>query len=436
MPGDGGAPAGRGARARRPARARRRLVGRALHLARRRRRAGRGRLARRAPLRAAATSTRARAGSACSSPGSPSTTGDDPATRGGRRARCATRWPAPTTTSPSTAGRRGSRGRRPRRAARPATDELVEQAAALTRRIAATAPAAVRADDLVGGRAGVALGLLDLGRRLGRAGGARGGAGPGRAARGGRAPGRERPVVAARARRSPAASPACAGSGTAPPASPTRCSSSTRPAATRRWAPPRRPRRGLRARVAERAAQANWPDLRGLDRAGVAAGSLPAYSSFWCHGAVGIGLARLRAWELTGVAARPRRRRHRAAGRDASTRGRSSRARDPSLCHGVAGLAELFLYARRGPRPARAPRGRPPPRGDDRRRARAHAARGGAACSAAARRRGSWSGSPGLGCVLLRAALRRAAARPPACSASPPGATIGHDRGVRARCRA
>ena len=44
----------------------------------------------------------------------------------------------------------------------------------------------------------------------------------------------------------------------------------------------------------------NWPDLRELDRAKLEAGAGPGYPVFWCHGAAGIGLVRLRAYERTG----------------------------------------------------------------------------------------------------------------------------------------
>lgn len=79
-----------------------------------------------------------------------------------------------------------------------------------------------------------------------------------------------------------------------------------------------------------------WPDLRGDNGGG----------SAWCHGAAGIGLARLRAWRLTGdrgflegvqralrIAARP------------LVAGLAGGAMNYSLCHGAAGDAELFALA-------------------------------------------------------------------------------------------
>ena len=296
-------------------------------------------------------------------------------------------------------------------------DELVEHAAELTGRIAARAPAEVGADDLVGGRAGVALGLLDLDRQLGVP-----------AARAAALDLGEQLVAVAQRDASGLSWPLGA-----PPGEPGLCglghgasgivhallelraaggdaalgaAATSAAAYERAWLSP---------------AQANWPDLRGLDRAGVANGTLPAYSSFWCHGAVGIGLARLRAWELTG------------AERDLADAGialqaatRDARAlvasADPSLCHGIAGLAELFLYAGEVlDRPEHSAVGR----------------RLAATIVDARERTGTWGsgvlgggeapglmvGLAGLGCVLLRAGLAGRSA--PAGLLCVPGATIG-----------
>jgi lantibiotic modifying enzyme len=79
----------------------------------------------------------------------------------------------------------------------------------------------------------------------------------------------------------------------------------------------------------------NWADVRGTE---------PAFPVAWCHGAPGIGLARLRAYELL----REEQWRAEAEAALRTTR-RSLEASTPgadfSLCHGVAGNAELFLYA-------------------------------------------------------------------------------------------
>ena len=135
----------------------------------------------------------------------------------------------------------------------------------------------------------------------------------------------------------------------------------------------------------------------------------------------GIGLARLRAWELTGS---PRDLADAGIALQAATHDARALVAggDPSLCHGVAGLAELFLYAGEV-------LGRPEHRAVGRRLA--------ATIVDARERTGTWGsgvlgggeapglmvGLAGLGCVLLRAApagpqrARRAALRP--------GATIG-----------
>jgi len=47
-------------------------------------------------------------------------------------------------------------------------------------------------------------------------------------------------------------------------------------------------------------ATGNWPDFRAVDEPDARPASQLAYSTYWCHGAPGIALARLRAFELTG----------------------------------------------------------------------------------------------------------------------------------------
>jgi lantibiotic biosynthesis protein len=84
--------------------------------------------------------------------------------------------------------------------------------------------------------------------------------------------------------------------------------------------------------------QRGWPDLRHTDHSGCA-------PSAWCHGAAGIGLTRLRAWQLTGAPA------YRAAAVEAMRLAAQvvlsalAGVHNYSLCHGVAGDAELFLLA-------------------------------------------------------------------------------------------
>jgi lantibiotic modifying enzyme len=92
----------------------------------------------------------------------------------------------------------------------------------------------------------------------------------------------------------------------------------------------------------------NWPDLRLA--VGTEAGDR-AFPAWWCHGAAGIGLVRLRLRELgryepallaeAGAA-------FRATFRSAAAPIRAGRGDDFGLtvCHGTAGAAELFLVAR------------------------------------------------------------------------------------------
>ncbi|HVR41698.1 MAG TPA: lanthionine synthetase LanC family protein [Thermoanaerobaculia bacterium] len=86
------------------------------------------------------------------------------------------------------------------------------------------------------------------------------------------------------------------------------------------------------------AQQQNWPDFRSVTPERVTCGMA------WCHGAPGVGLSRLRAYQLTG---------------DESYRGEAEAAirttfaplntptmqESFALCHGLAGNAELFLVA-------------------------------------------------------------------------------------------
>jgi lantibiotic modifying enzyme len=91
-----------------------------------------------------------------------------------------------------------------------------------------------------------------------------------------------------------------------------------------------------------------WPDLRGVAESDDAA--LTSWTSAWCHGAIGIGAVRLRVYEATGDLS---------ALADASAALQTARAtivqtardsahgmvRDVTLCHGIGGIAELFLLA-------------------------------------------------------------------------------------------
>jgi lantibiotic modifying enzyme len=92
-----------------------------------------------------------------------------------------------------------------------------------------------------------------------------------------------------------------------------------------------------------------WPDLREFDRAALSS-VVPPYPAMWCHGAVGIGLARLVAWKATGqpaLLADATAALHLAE--LATSRLLQSvpgdYAANFSLCHGAAGLIELFIVA-------------------------------------------------------------------------------------------
>ena len=92
----------------------------------------------------------------------------------------------------------------------------------------------------------------------------------------------------------------------------------------------------------------NWPDLRDYSSRTGDRGA-PARASFmvaWCHGAAGIGLARLRALRLL-----PRRKKELAVGVRRAVRSTAQTLKatpeyaDASPCHGRAGLSETLLYA-------------------------------------------------------------------------------------------
>ena len=91
----------------------------------------------------------------------------------------------------------------------------------------------------------------------------------------------------------------------------------------------------------------NWPDFRTLNEPGADRNRKPGFGVAWCHGAPGIGLARLRAYEIAGddlwrseaLAAL------RTTGKYLEPDAIASQ--NFSLCHGLAGNAELSLLARR-----------------------------------------------------------------------------------------
>jgi lantibiotic biosynthesis protein len=91
------------------------------------------------------------------------------------------------------------------------------------------------------------------------------------------------------------------------------------------------------------ATQQNWPDFREYDSGPTDDAPAPRCGCAWCHGAPGIGLARLRAFQLTGNE------QFRLSGQiavDTTARQFSRRQLGNfSLCHGLFGNADLLLYA-------------------------------------------------------------------------------------------
>jgi type 2 lantibiotic biosynthesis protein LanM len=90
----------------------------------------------------------------------------------------------------------------------------------------------------------------------------------------------------------------------------------------------------------------NWPDFRDYLRPPEQRNTL-AYANAWCHGAPGIGLSRLRAWELTRdpVCMQETEIAVRATSR--SLESPQATTAGFSLCHGCAGNADLLIEAAR-----------------------------------------------------------------------------------------
>jgi lantibiotic modifying enzyme len=90
----------------------------------------------------------------------------------------------------------------------------------------------------------------------------------------------------------------------------------------------------------------NWPDFRGLyDPVGNDTQE-PGYMMAWCHGAPGIGLSRLRAYEILGVDLyRQEAETAVQATRFGLEQAISANRGNYSLCHGLGGNADLLLYA-------------------------------------------------------------------------------------------
>lgn len=91
--------------------------------------------------------------------------------------------------------------------------------------------------------------------------------------------------------------------------------------------------------------RSNWPDFRRVVQGGELLPYGLSYMTAWCHGSPGIGLARLRAFELTGQEVY--RREAEAALRSTlpAIEGELTRGGNYSLCHGLGGNCELPLLA-------------------------------------------------------------------------------------------
>lgn len=90
----------------------------------------------------------------------------------------------------------------------------------------------------------------------------------------------------------------------------------------------------------------NWPDFRNLVDPTLSSRETPSYTLAWCHGAPGIGLSRLRAYALSGKAVY-RSEAEIALRTTANMLMQSASAGQGnySLCHGLAGNAELLTCA-------------------------------------------------------------------------------------------
>ncbi len=90
--------------------------------------------------------------------------------------------------------------------------------------------------------------------------------------------------------------------------------------------------------------EGNWPDLRTVDDLKQRPDGPFPYATYWCHGAPGIALSRLRAWDLTGDA---RYRDEAIIALETTRRAVDEAIEDGtanySLCHGLAGNAEILL---------------------------------------------------------------------------------------------
>lgn len=93
-----------------------------------------------------------------------------------------------------------------------------------------------------------------------------------------------------------------------------------------------------------------WPDLRPPESGEPETTGWPTHPAYWCHGAVGIGLQRLRLFEITGdrvagAEAGAALAAARMAGRTALRGPSTSFDANLSICHGLSGIADLEAEA-------------------------------------------------------------------------------------------
>lgn len=93
-----------------------------------------------------------------------------------------------------------------------------------------------------------------------------------------------------------------------------------------------------------------WPDLRDPQEQSIADGTWPGWMTAWCHGALGIGAVRLRLYEATGdmtafAEASAAIQAARLLVMQAGAGLQAGQAADVTLCHGLGGAAELLLLA-------------------------------------------------------------------------------------------
>lgn len=93
-----------------------------------------------------------------------------------------------------------------------------------------------------------------------------------------------------------------------------------------------------------------WPDLRNPKEQSIAEGTWPGWMTAWCHGALGIGAVRLRLYEASGdmtalAEASAAIQAAQLAVIHAGVELQAGQVSDVTLCHGLGGAAELLLLA-------------------------------------------------------------------------------------------